>query len=316
MRHWGHAIAPFSAAAFGLSALAPVRSVTAQEIVMVDSSFTASVTGPDFRPGSGPRILMDEAHHNLYTNPGYYHALTQLLVADGYRVTPLRRALTTSALAAANLLVMANVLPVADQAAADTLGPGISEAELGALLRWIRSGGSLLLLVDHRPYAHAVAPLLDSLGLHFTDGYALDYQTWDPLIFRRADGTLLGNPVSNGRNVRERVDSIATFDGDAFRADGSGVIPLIRFRQGIESLQPKKLWAIGDDTPRIDVSGWLQGAALTLGRGRVIVFGESGLAVAQFVGPKRQPRGMNAPFASRNAQFLLNAVHWLTRVIP
>lgn len=316
MSRRGHAIVAFSAVAFGILALAPVRSLTAQEIVAVDSSFRASVAGPDFRPGTGPRVLMDEAHHNLYTNPGYYDALTQVLTVDGYRVSTLRRTLTSDALVAANLLVMANVLPVADQAAADTLGPGISGAELAALLRWIRSGGNLLLLVDHRPYAHAVAPLLDSLGLHFTNGYALDYQTWDPLIFRREDGTLLASPIADGRNARERVDSVATFDGDAFRAVGGGVIPLVRFRQGIESFQPGKLWAIGDDTPRIDVSGWLQGAALALGRGRVIVFGESGMAVAQFVGPNRQPRGMNAPFASRNAQFLLNAVHWLTRVIP
>jgi hypothetical protein len=259
---------------------------------------------------------MDEAHHNLFTNPGYYDALTRVLMGDGYRVATLRHEITPEVLRGTDLFVLANALPVADQAAADTLGFAIDGAELGALCGWIRDGGSLLLLVDHRPYAHAVEPLLDSLGLHFTNGYALDYQTWDPLIFRRRDGSLLPGPVTNGRNARERIDSVATFDGDAFRADGADVVPLIRFRQGIESFQPGTLWAIDDDTPRIDVAGWLQGAALTLGRGRIIVFGESGMAVAQFVGPNRQPRGMNAPFARQNAQLLLNAVHWLTRVIP
>lgn len=290
--------------------------VAAQNIVVVDSTFTPVVAEPAFAAGRGPRVLVDEAHHNLYTNEGYYRALGALLEADGYRVATLTQPLSAATFDAVDLLVIANALPVANQEASDTLGSAFTREELDALLSWIRSGGDLLLLVDHRPYARAAAPLLAALGLRFTNGYALDYQTWDPLVFRRSDGTLMPNRITDGRNRGERIDSVATFDGDAFRAEGAAVVPLFRFGEGIDAFLPDRLWDIDDHTPRIHVAGWLQGAALPFGRGRVVVFGESGMAVAQFVGPNRQPRGMNAPIAGQNAQFLLNTVHWLTRVIP
>lgn len=310
---------------FGIVAATRPNTLTAQEIVLVDSAFTPVVAEPAFAPGQGSRVLFDEAHHNLDTNTGYYHALGALLEADGYRVGILRRPLSGAALEAADLLVVANAMPAADQAASDTLGSAFTPEEVDALLSWLHAGGSLLLMVDHRPYASSAAPLLDAFGLRFADGYALDYQTWDPLVFRRSDGTLLSHPITEGRNPRERIDSIATFDGDAFRADGNGgastargaaVVPLFRFGAGIDAFLPDRLWDIGDHTPHVHVTGWLQGAALPFGRGRAVVFGESGMAVAQFVGPNRQPRGMNAPTAKQNAQLLLNTVHWLTRVIP
>jgi hypothetical protein len=299
-------------------AVAPrIHPLSAQEPqVLVDSAFTPSVAEPAFGPGEGPRVLLDEAHHNLYSNVGYYRALHAMLGADGYRVASLTERLTSANLSGADLVVIANALPVPDQTASDTLGPAFTTAEVHALLSWVAGGGSLLLLVDHRPYAHAAGPLLDALGLTFTDGYALDYQTWDPLVFRRSDGTLEAHPITEGRGAGERVDSVATFDGDAFQATGRDVAPLLRFGEGIDSFQPDRLWAIGDSTPHIRIAGWLQGAAFTLGEGRVVVFGESGLAVAQLVGPNRQPRGMNAPVGRQNARFLLNTVHWLTRVLP
>ena len=304
-------------AAAALVGAALGRPLAAQEPrVLVDSAFAPPVADPVFGRGTGPRVLLDEAHHNLYSNDGYYRAMSALLDEDGYRVETLTQRVTARRLSDAGLLVIANALPVPDQAAADTLGPAFTTAEIDVLLEWLDDGGNLLLLVDHRPYAHAAAPLLEALGLTFTDGYALDYQTWDPLVFRRSDGTLGAHAIVEGRNAAERVDSVATFDGDAFRATVRDVVPLLRFGEGVDSFQPHRLWAIGDSTPRVHVTGWLQGAAFTFGMGRVVVLGESGMAVAQFVGPNLQPRGMNAPVGSQNAQFLLNTVHWLTRVLP
>jgi hypothetical protein len=308
----------FVAVAAAAQAAGALRSpAAAQEPrVVVDSAFIPRVAEPVFGPGEGPRVLLDEAHHNLYSNEGYYRPLRAMLEEDGYRVASLTERLTSTDLSSADLVVIANALPVPDQVASDTLGPAFTPAEVHTLLAWIRGGGNLLLLIDHRPYAHAAAPLLHALGLTFTDGYALDYQTWDPLVFRRSNGTLGAHPITEGRDPSERVDSVATFDGDAFRATGRDVVPLLRFGDAIDSFQPERLWAIGDSTPHIHVAGWLQGAAFALRRGRIVVFGESGMAVAQLVGPDRRPRGMNTPVGGQNARFLLNAVHWLTRVLP
>lgn len=294
--------------------------LAAQETrVLVDSSFTPTVADPTFAPGAGPLVLVDEAHHNLHTSEGYYRAFGALLEADGYRVGTLAERLESGVLAGADLLVIANALPVPDQAAADTLGSALTPDEVRSLLYWIDAGGNLLLFVDHRPYARSAAPLLEALGLHFTNGYALDYEVWDAVVFRRSDGTLPAHPITDGRDAEERVDSVATFYGDAFRAAPAGateVAPLLRFGPGIDAFQPDELWAIGDGTPRVPVEGWLQGGAFAFGSGRVVVFGESGMAAAQLLGPKRVPRGMNTPVADQNARFLLNTVHWLTRALP
>lgn len=51
---------------------------------------------------------------------------------------------------------------------------------------------------------------------------------------------------------------------------------------------------------------------MRFGKGRVAVFGEAAMFSAQLAGPNKDPMGMNDPIASRNPQFLLNLMHWLS----
>lgn len=290
-------------------------AVLAQDPV-TDTAWRPPVERPRFARGTGPVVLLDRAHHNDVI--GFHEPFGELLRADGYRVALLGEPLGGSALAGADVVVVANALPAATQEEADTLGSAFTDAELDALVAWIRAGGAFLLFVDHRPFPRAAAALGRRLGLDFSDGYALDYEVWDPVVFRRSDGTLAPHPVTTGRFVEgiaavpPGVDSVATFFGHAMRATAPGWEPLLVFGPGIESMHPDGLWAIGDETPRVDVEGWLQGVAGRVGRGRVVVLGETGMAVAQRVGPEARPRGMNASVAAGNARFLLNAVRWLT----
>jgi hypothetical protein len=69
---------------------------------------------------------------------------------------------------------------------------------------------------------------------------------------------------------------------------------------------------ITKDTPRVTVSGWYQRAILRSGRGRFAVFGEAAMFSAQLAGPEKRQMGMNNPIASKNRQFLLNLMHWLS----
>lgn len=285
-------------------------------VVVPDTGFHPQVNHPAYAGGAGPLVRIDEAHYNLRSMTGFVRPFGDLLRADGYRVQPLENPITTNALEGTRVLVIANALPAPTAEEADTLGSAFSDAEIDALLSWIRQGGSLLLFVDHRPFPRAAARLGRRLGLEMLDGYALDYEVWDPVVFSRKRGTLRAGPITNGRDSTERVDSVATFYGHAMRPRDTAIRPLLVFGPEIESMQPKGLWEINDDTPRIPVGGWLQGAARTLGRGRVVVFGEAGMAVAQRIGPQAKPRGMNAPVASQNAQLLLNTLHWLTGLLP
>jgi hypothetical protein len=107
------------------------------------------------------------------------------------------------------------------------------------------------------------------------------------------------HPISSG------IDQVATFTGSSFELDGPGQ-PLLVFRDDVYSSSRPKA------TDKVSVTGHLQGAVLTLGKGRVAVFGEAAMFTAQLAGPKKIPMGMNAPIAMQNASFLLNVMHWLT----
>ena len=50
---------------------------------------------------------------------------------------------------------------------------------------------------------------------------------------------------------------------------------------------------------------------MTVGKGRLAIFGEAAMFTAQLAGPARSPAGFNHPAASENAQFVLNVMHWL-----
>jgi hypothetical protein len=80
-------------------------------------------------------------------------------------------------------------------------------------------------------------------------------------------------------------------------------------------LLPQTAWQFTPETPRITGSGWLQGAALPVGRGRVAVFGEAAMFTAQLAGAERRPAGMNSPTAPQNHRFALNVVRWLAGVL-
>ncbi len=67
--------------------------------------------------------------------------------------------------------------------------------------------------------------------------------------------------------------------------------------------------------PYIYAEGLLQGGALKIGEGRVVMSGEAAMFSAQFLGPDREPFGMNDPKAPHNPQFVLNVLHWLTGVL-
>jgi hypothetical protein len=296
-------------------ALAPF-AVAAQEPVVEDTAFRVPIDAPAYPHGTGPLVLLDEAHNNVHSLTGFYRPFGDLLRADGYRVAALREPITPSAVAAAGVIVISNALPAATQEEADTLGSAFTGDEIEVLLGWIRGGGALLLFVDHRPFPRAAADLAARLGLEMLDGYALDYEVWDPIVFSRDRGTLGMHPIMEGRDPEERVDSVATFYGHAMRALVPGIQPLLILGREIESMHPGQLWDIGDETPRVSVGGWLQGAALAMGQGRVVVYGEAAMAVAQLAGPQRQPRGMNTSIGAQNAQLLLNTLHWLTGDLP
>lgn len=302
-------------------------SAAAQQVP--DTLFRPPVPQPAYAVGTGPRLCLDEAHHNFHTLDNRFRAFGELAQRDGFRVAPLRAAFSASALGACDLLVISNAQP--SDREWDTYPyptpSAFTDAEIEAVRGWVTDGGRLLLIADHMPLAGAATKLAAAFGATFTDGFAytgavrgadgtLDQRAGAvPTLFRPADGTLARHPITAGRNANERVTQVRSFTGQAFRVSGRGARPVMVLPADFISLEPRVAWQFSKETPHRAVGGWLQGATVTVGRGRVGLFGEAAMFSAQVAGPNRTPMGMNAPGAEQNAQFVLNVLRWLSGIL-
>lgn len=280
-----------------------------------DPGFKPAIAGPAFADGKGPVVLIDEAHNNFHTASGRYQPFASVLRRDGYIVSASSANFDKAALSKAAVLVIANATGARNQPPFSApIEPAFGNAEVAAVREWVDSGGSLLLIVDHFPWPDASRKLADALGIHFDSGTAGEPGLRGPLVFRRSDHSLADHPIVSGRTAGERVDSVATFTGSAFKVD-TGEPLLIFINPQAFAVTPKVFGQPSENDPRTAIQGWLQGAALHVGKGRVAVFGEAAMFSAQLAGPARMPMGMNHPLAKQNAQFALNVMHWLSGML-
>lgn len=298
-----------------LSSIAPVR---AQQVP--DPDFKPSIEKPAYAEGKGPVVLVDEAHYNFHTASGRYQTFADLLRRDGYVVQASKEKFSKESLKAGKILVIANALSQRNAINWNPpFDPSFTDEEIAAVREWVNDGGALLLIVDHFPMPFMVSKLAEAFGVRFYNGYALDPQspTGGPglLVYKRADKSLADHLITQGRSEKERVDSVAAFTGSAFQIDRGE--PIMTFL-GAEAFTytPKAFGKPPDqDTSRVPIKGWLQGAVMRAGRGRVAIFGEAAMFSAQLAGPQKSPMGMNAPIAKQNPQFLLNVMRWLSGLL-
>ena len=296
---------------FFLMTLFVMCAATAAQQV-ADPDFKPEIKKPAYKQGRGPAVCIDEAHHNFHTAAGRYAPFAELLRRDGYDVKPSAAAFNGDALKACRVLVIANALGERNQANwSMPIDPAFTDAEVASVAEWVRGGGSLFLIVDHMPMPAANQKLASAFGVRFSNGFALVPDVNAPLVFKRADGLLVDQAITRGRDKNERVEAVATFTGSAFRLERGGD-PVLTFGPQVISLEPEVAWQFTEKTPKVEVKGWLQGATLRHGKGRVAVFGEAAMFTAQLAGQNRTKVGMNAPTAPQNAQLLLNVMHWLT----
>jgi hypothetical protein len=289
-----------------------------KDIQQRPAAWQPSVSSPQFKADTGPRVLVDAAHGNFHTIDGRYAAFAGLLRADGYRVTSAGQPVTAALLATADVFVIANAVKGGEQAQwVLPTPPAFERDEVAALAAWVHDGGSLLLIADHMPFPGSVAELADAFGIAFLNGYAVkSIEAGGTLIFTRAGG-LADHAITRGRNPAEQIAAIKAFTGQAFRARVP-VEPLMRMPDDWLVLLPREAAKFTSTTPSESTRGLLQGAVLRHGQGRVAVFGEAAMFTAQtqFLGDTVVGRtGMNDPEASQNAQFVLNVLHWLSGLL-
>jgi hypothetical protein len=280
-----------------------------------DPEFDPPIFNPAYQPGQGSKIYIDEAHNNFHTMDGRYKSFADLLTKDGYVVKPLKDSASIKSFEDVDILVISNALNSRNTEDWTLPTPSaFNENEINIIVEWVRDGGSSFLIADHMPFPGAAQELASAFGFDMNNGFAFDSTGTGTQLFIREDGTLKDNYITNGRTVQERVDSIYSFTGQAFQIPKDAT-PVLFLNENFISLMPDTAWNFKDDTPKISVAGWSQGAVKKFGKGKVAVWGEAAMFSAQIAGEQKVKVGMNAPKAKYNYQLLLNIIHWLDNLI-
>lgn len=271
------------------------------------------VAPPAYGKGKGPRVGIDEGHHNFHTAEGRYKPFARLVERDGFRVVRVKGTITTESLRAVDILVIANPLNAINDGGKWLLPTpsAFTKEEIVAIHAFVEGGGALLLIADHMPFAGAATDLGDAFGIHFVNGFAQNTNGKSIFTLHRGS-TLLAHATTDGRRSNERIDSLTVFTGSAL-----GVIrgePVMRLPPDVRVDTPDVAWQFTANTPFVPGDGLLFGAALEVAEGRVFAAGEAAMFSAQRSGPKGNGRmGFNVASAPQNAQFVLNVLHWLAK---
>lgn len=164
------------------------------------------------------------------------------------------------------------------------------------------------------PFPKAAESLAAIFGFQFNNGYAQFKSELPNDIFSLSNGGLKEHPILNSLNDKQAISSIETFTGQAFLTPPTAK-PVLVFSQPAESMMPSESWQLDKETPKIPIDGWVQGATLEFGKGRIYVSGEAAMFTAQYEDESETWFGMGSAMAPQNEQFLLNILHWLTRKI-
>ena len=296
-----------------LAGVALAAAANAQQVA--DPNFAPPIEQPRYESGRGPKVVIDAAHLNFHTADGRYAPFAALLRREGYRVESGAEPVDIRSLAGIDGLVISNAMHQQSEADWAPLPnhSAFTAEEIVEVEKWVRDGGSLLLIADHMPLAGHAEALAAAFGVRFQNGFALDSARNGQINFHRADGSLAPGVVADGHGGNERVEFVTTFTGQAFRVDPSiDADALLIVPTGYELLLPAVAFEFSDSTPRISAANLLQGALVRHGAGRVAVFGEAAMFSAQLAGPDLRPMGMNAPDARENYRYALNILHWLS----
>lgn len=276
-----------------------------------DTTFAVNLPNPTYKQGKGPAICIDSAHNNFHTLTGGYAPFARLMRKDGYKVIDQSDIVTDKkVMAECEIYLIANPIHESNLGNWQLPNPSaLSEVEITVIKSWVENGGSLFLIADHMPFAGAASELATEFGFQMSNGFAfLSDNENQPDLFSRENGRLLESPVTG-----LEISTVTSFTGSAFQYPDDA-IPVMVFSEGDYSLEPEIAWQFEEDTKKVELDGYAQGALLAFGEGKIAMFGEAAMFTAQTMTTEQGTFsfGFNSErLAPQNISFLLNIVHWL-----
>jgi hypothetical protein len=142
-------------------------------------SFDRNYVPPSpYRPSNTQTVVyIDAAHNNFHTKDQRFKPFADLLRNDGFRVESFTEKFTSENLQQVKVLVISNPANDANHPEPNWVSPivsAFSDSEIEAIMNWVESGGSLLLIADHYPFPGAVADLAARFGFTLDNGYNFD----------------------------------------------------------------------------------------------------------------------------------------------
>ena len=280
---------------------------------LADKNFRYAISNPSYQLGKGSVVYVDGAHHNFHQLNGRFYAFAQLLRDDGYVLKANQQSFSQKVLSRCKILVIANAINPKNSAAwALPAYSAFTNQEIQQIKQWVKDGGRLLLIADHMPFPGAAYNLAKAFGFEMNNGFArrVKFNRKNRKLdrFNRQSNTLKAHAITNGKGEKDKINEIISFTGQAFKIPKKAK-PVFVFPKGYETLMPDTAWAFKSNTKRMSITGWVQGATLEYGKGKVAVFGEAAMFTSQVRGKFRF--GMSNPKAKQNPQFVLNVVRWL-----
>lgn len=303
-----------AAIAGALLLLLQARDLSANEWPMSnDPAFDASVDHPAYPAGTGPRILLDKAHHNFFVQWGFIDPFRDLATADGFQPVTGDEPFTPEYLAGFDIVVIITALPFDFTTRLEvTTEVTFTDAELTALHDWVDAGGSLLVFSEHAPFDQAINPLLQRFGISSSVGTIADPEHYDQelgrdgwIVYSGENGLLnRDHPIVRGRHEGESVSRLITFGGSSLT--GTDYTSLFRLAPSAENRQhPTGVGPIG--------MGQSQSLVGAYGKGRVAAFGDSnGFTAMRFAEPDGSSKALGMNSAGYDWKpFVLNVLRWL-----
>jgi len=107
-----------------------------------DTNFKPAINSPAYELGKGPRVGIDEVHHNFHTATGRYQTFADLLRRDGYQVAGFNKPFTAETLKSIDVLVIANALNEKNKSEWSLPTPSaFTQDEVAGVQAWVKQRG-------------------------------------------------------------------------------------------------------------------------------------------------------------------------------